>query len=62
MTRSTPEIKTHFRTCHLCETMCGIAIDYRGDEVLSIRGDKDHDFSYDHDYHVQETVLKASGL
>ena len=22
--------------------MCGIAVDYRGDEILAIRGDKDH--------------------
>ena len=36
------EAKTHYRTCHLCETMCGIAVDYRGDEILSIRGDQDH--------------------
>jgi anaerobic selenocysteine-containing dehydrogenase len=34
--------QTHFRTCHLCETMCGIAVEYSGDEILSIRGDEDH--------------------
>ena len=27
-----------------------------------IRGEKEIDFSYEHDYHVQETVLKASGM
>jgi predicted dehydrogenase len=32
------------------------------DMALIIRGEKDTDFSYDHDYAVQETVLKASGL
>ncbi|WP_062269109.1 molybdopterin-dependent oxidoreductase [Endozoicomonas arenosclerae] len=31
--------KTHFRTCHLCETMCGIAVEYEGDKILSIKGD-----------------------
>ena len=42
MSPDTVETKTHFRTCHLCETMCGIAVDYRGDEILAIRGDEDH--------------------
>lgn len=30
---------THFRTCHLCETMCGIAVEYEGDQILSIKAD-----------------------
>jgi len=30
---------THFRTCHLCETMCGIAVEYEADQILSIKGD-----------------------
>ncbi|MFT7526513.1 MAG: anaerobic selenocysteine-containing dehydrogenase [Arenicella sp.] len=30
----------HYRTCHLCETMCGIEIEYEGDQILAIRGDK----------------------
>ena len=29
----------HFRTCHLCETMCGIAVEYEDDRILSIKGD-----------------------
>ncbi|MBM82227.1 MAG: dehydrogenase [Planctomycetaceae bacterium] len=32
------------------------------DMAKIIRGEKDSDFSYEHDYRVQETVLKASGL
>ena len=32
------------------------------DMAQIIRHEKDIDFSYDHDYHVQETVLKAAGL
>ncbi|MGH1373674.1 MAG: molybdopterin-dependent oxidoreductase [Cellvibrionaceae bacterium] len=32
--------KTHYRTCHLCETMCGIEVEYEGDQILSIKGDK----------------------
>ncbi|MEH6550045.1 MAG: molybdopterin-dependent oxidoreductase [Pseudomonadales bacterium] len=31
----------HYRTCHLCETMCGIEIEYEGEQILAIRGDKD---------------------
>jgi anaerobic selenocysteine-containing dehydrogenase len=30
----------HYRTCHLCETMCGIEVEYEGDQILAIRGDK----------------------
>jgi anaerobic selenocysteine-containing dehydrogenase len=31
----------HYRTCHLCETMCGIAVEHDGEKILAIRGDKD---------------------
>lgn len=31
--------QTHFRTCPLCETMCGIAVTYEGDTIRSIKGD-----------------------
>ena len=37
-------------------------IDDVRDMARIIRGDKDTDFSYDHDYHVQKTVLQASAL
>ena len=40
--------RTHFRTCHLCEAMCGVAIAVDGDHVLSIRGDEDDPFSRGH--------------
>lgn len=40
--------QTHFRTCNLCEAMCGLEIKVQGDEVLSIRGDKDDPFSKGH--------------
>ena len=30
---------THFRTCTLCEAMCGIKIETEGDTVVSIKGD-----------------------
>ncbi|MFE8699378.1 molybdopterin-dependent oxidoreductase [Cytobacillus sp. FJAT-54145] len=42
------ELKTHFRTCPLCEATCGLEIQTRGDEVVSIRGDKLDPFSKGH--------------
>ena len=41
-------IRRHFRTCHLCEAICGVEIRLRGDEILSIRGDPDDPFSRGH--------------
>ena len=37
--------QTHFRTCNLCEAMCGIEIKHNGQKVLSIKGDKNDPFS-----------------
>ncbi|WP_296176937.1 molybdopterin oxidoreductase family protein [Psychrobacter sp. UBA2769] len=37
--------QTHFRTCNLCEAMCGIEIKHDGTKVLSIKGDKNDPFS-----------------
>lgn len=42
------DIKTHYRTCNICEAMCGIAIKYRETEVLSIKADKEDPFSRGH--------------
>ena len=36
---------THFRTCHLCEAMCGLAIEVEGDRVVGVRGDRDDPLS-----------------
>jgi len=44
----TEATQTHYRTCNLCEAMCGIKIEYRGNEVLSIKGDEDDPFSKGH--------------
>ncbi len=38
-------LRHHYRTCNLCEAMCGIEIVAQGDKVLSIRGDKDDPLS-----------------
>ncbi|MEP2025096.1 MAG: molybdopterin-dependent oxidoreductase [Reichenbachiella sp.] len=40
--------QTHYRTCNLCEAMCGLAIEHDGKEVISIKGDVDDEFSKGH--------------
>jgi anaerobic selenocysteine-containing dehydrogenase len=36
---------THYRSCNLCEAMCGVAIETDGDRVVSVRGDDRDPFS-----------------
>lgn len=38
----------HFRTCHYCEAMCGLAIEVAEGKVLSIRGDREDVYSQGH--------------
>ncbi|KPJ81245.1 MAG: dehydrogenase, partial [Gammaproteobacteria bacterium SG8_30] len=40
--------RVHFRTCHLCEAMCGVEIRVRGEDILSVRGDHADPFSRGH--------------
>jgi len=40
--------RVHYRTCHLCEAICGVEIRARGDQVVSIRGDDQDPFSRGH--------------
>lgn len=40
-----PEATAHYRTCNICEAMCGIEINYHEDAILSIKGDKRDVFS-----------------
>lgn len=40
--------QTHYRTCNLCEAMCGLEIKYEGQKILSIKGDKNDEFSRGH--------------
>ena len=40
--------KTHFRACPLCEAICGLVIETEGEQVLSIRGDRDDPLSRGH--------------
>ena len=39
------EQKTHYRACNLCEAICGLEIKTQGDQVLSIKGDKNDPLS-----------------
>jgi anaerobic selenocysteine-containing dehydrogenase len=43
-----PKRTTHYRTCNLCESMCGVEVEIEGREVLSVRGDKNDVFSRGH--------------
>ncbi len=38
----------HFRTCNLCEAMCGLEISQQADRTLRIAGDADDVFSHGH--------------
>ncbi|EDM80791.1 Anaerobic dehydrogenase, typically selenocysteine-containing [Plesiocystis pacifica SIR-1] len=40
--------QTHLRTCHLCEAMCGLAIEVEGSRIVNIRGDREDPFSRGH--------------
>ncbi|AMC10210.1 dehydrogenase [Lutibacter profundi] len=42
------EFKTHYRTCNLCESMCGLEIKYMDTTVISIKGDKKDPLSRGH--------------
>lgn len=39
---------THYRTCHLCEAMCGVEITVENDTITSIKGDKKDPLSAGH--------------
>ena len=39
---------THYRTCHLCEAMCGVAIEVQNGKVAAIKGDENDPLSRGH--------------
>ncbi|MAG99876.1 MAG: dehydrogenase [Pseudomonadales bacterium] len=41
-------VKTHHRACTLCEAMCGVVIETRGEHILSIKGDNNDPHSEGH--------------
>ncbi len=40
--------QTHFRTCNLCEAMCGLEIQLENGVITTIKGDKNDPFSRGH--------------
>lgn len=42
------EPQTHYRTCNICEAMCGLEIKHQNGEILSIKGDQNDPFSRGH--------------
>ena len=38
----------HYRTCNLCEAMCGIAVEIEDQQIISIKGDRDDPLSKGH--------------
>jgi len=41
-------IKTHLRSCTLCEAMCGVKIKFQGEKILAIEGDAEDPHSGGH--------------
>ncbi|MEL6720950.1 MAG: molybdopterin-dependent oxidoreductase [Bacteroidota bacterium] len=41
-------MNTHYRTCNICEALCGIEIKYEGQKSISIQGDKKDPLSRGH--------------
>ncbi len=41
-------MEEHFRTCHLCEAMCGVQIEHEQGKIQSIRGDRQDPLSQGH--------------
>lgn len=61
----------HYRTCNLCEAMCGISIETEDKQIISIKGDRDDPFSKGHicpkalalkDFHEDPDRLRAPQL
>lgn len=41
-------VETHFRSCTLCEAMCGVEIKYQGDKIIAVAGDEKDQHSWGH--------------
>lgn len=44
----TRDIQTHYRTCNICEAMCGLEIHHRGEQIIAIKPDKEDPLSRGH--------------
>jgi len=61
-------IKKHYRTCNLCEAMCGLEISYQDQNIIAIKGNKNDVLSRGHicpkataleDLHLDKDRLKT---
>lgn len=61
-------MQTHYRTCNICEALCGIAIEHEGENIISIKGDKKDPLSRGHicpkavalkDFYLDEDRLRT---
>ena len=43
-----PRSGTFYRTCNLCEAMCGVAITLEEEQIIAIKGDENDPFSRGH--------------
>lgn len=41
-------VQFHYRSCNLCEAICGLVIEHQNGEIISIKGDSDDPFSKGH--------------
>lgn len=41
-------VETHYRSCTLCEAMCGVEIQYQGNKIIAISGDSKDQHSWGH--------------
>jgi len=41
-------MQTHYRTCNICEALCGIEIQHEGEKIISIKGDEKDPLSKGH--------------
>ena len=46
--KTSSDTSTHYRTCNLCEAMCGVKVEHQGTKILSIKGDEHDPFSQGH--------------
>ncbi len=58
---------THYRTCNICEALCGLEIEHEGEKIISIKGDAKDPLSRGHicpkavalqDFYVDEDRLR----
>ena len=62
-------MKTHKTFCKICNAYCGLEVDVEDEQIIKIRGDKDHPMSkgftcakgrqWGHQYHSKERILHA---